>query len=399
MSYTLTQSKSDFEGRLHGTSLNKVANLDELMNRAGRRVFKDIDLQESIRIITLTNALFDQVYDVVMPDDVKGDRIIDIRPQANASRQLIDNFDQRYNKQFDLYKTYDAINKPSFTVQNNSGTRTLRLAKSAIAGKLFHAMNTITGNGTWAATGTGSNLQVDNVNYVTGGASLEFDVTTGAAILTNSTFTAIDMTGHVGQASVFLWLYVPNASNLTSVKLRIGSSSGAYYEKTVTAAAPANAFVSGWNLLRFDLTGLTPTGSPTLTSYRYAQITVNATANNAGYRVDNLISQLPTLYEMEYYSFYPFRDATTGAWKERFTSNNDFLNVGPDSYELFLDQCEILALRQMQDAGASVDIQTAENQYITDVRLYQNKYKSQVNQPKQRYYKPFQQNARNFITR
>ncbi len=398
MSYTITQAKSDFEGRLHGTSLNKVANLDELMNRAGRRLFNAHDIQESVRVQTLSNALFDQVYDIVIPTDVKNDRIIDIRPQAEYNRTLRDNLDQRYNKQFSLYKKWDANYKPTFTVIYNSGVKSLRVAKSAIGGKLIHPMTSITGTGTWAASGVGTNLQVDSINFVTGSSSLEVDATgAGNLVLTNSTIPAIDMTGYVGQASLFLWVYLPNSANTTSVKLRWGSSASAYYERTVTANAMGNAFVTGWNLLRFDWSGLTATGSPTLTAYTYSQITVAVTASGTGYRFDNIIAQLPTLYEMEYYSFYPFNDASTGAWKERFTSANDFINVGSESYELYLDICEILALRQMQDAGASVDIQTAENQFAMDLRKYQNHFPSQVNQPKQFYYRKPNFNSRNFI--
>ena len=400
MSYTIAQAQSDFAGRLHGTSLNKVANLNELMNRAGRRLFKDHDIQESIRIATLANALFDQVFDIALPVDVKNDRIIDIRPQAEYSRQLIDNVSQRYSKQFSLYKGWDKNYQPTFTVRNNSGVRTLRVAKAAISGKLIHPMSSITGTGTWAASGVGVNLVVDNINFVTGGGSLEVDASgAGNIVLTNSTIPAVDMTGYVGQSSVFLWVFIPNAANATSVTLQWGSSPSNYYTKTVSVGAMGTAFVTGWNLLRFDWQGLTPTGSPVTTAYAYSQVSIAVTAVNAGYRVDNIIAQLPTLYEMEYYSFYPFSDASTGAWKELFTSVNDYINVGADSYEIYLDYCEVLALRQMQDAGASVDIQTAENQLAADLKSYQNKFPSQVSQVKQKYYRPFNANYRNFIRR
>ena len=398
--YTITQAKSDFEGRLHGTSLNKVANLNELMNRAGRRLFKDHDIQESIRIVTLSNALFDQVFDIALPTDVKNDRIIDIRPQAEYARSLRDNLSQRYGKQFSLYKGWDKYYQPTFTVRNNSGVRTLRVAKSAIGGVLIHPMTSITGTGTWAASGVGTNLQVDSINFVTGGASLEVDASgTGNVILTNSTIPAVDMTGYVGQSSIFLWVYFPNAANATSVQLKWGSSASAYYSKTVTVTAMGTTFVTGWNLLRFDWAGLTPTGSPTTTAYTYSQVTIAVTAANTGYRLDNIIAQLPTLYEMEYYSFYPFQDANTGAWEERFNTDDDLINVGPDSYEVFLDQCEVLALRQMQDAGASVDIQSAEVQLAMDLQNYKNKYPSEVSQVKQKYYRMPQFNYRNFIRR
>jgi hypothetical protein len=403
--YTIAQAKSDFAGRLHGTSLNKITNLNELMNRAGRRLFKDHDLQEAIRIQTLVNALFDQVYDIALPADVKSNRIIDIRPQAEYARSLRDNLDQRYSKQFSLYKQWDQNYQPTFNVRNNSGVRSLRVAKSAVAGILIHPLTSITGTGTWAASGVGSGLLVDNINYVTGGASLLVNATgSGNIVLTNSTIPAIDFTqagttSYVGNSSLFKWVYMPDASKVTGVNLQWGSSPSNYYTKTVVAGAMGNAFVTGWNLLRFDWSGLTPVGSPVATAYTYAQITISVTSALTGYRVDNIIAQMPTLYEMEYYSFYPFNDAVTGAWKELFTSDNDFINVGPDSYEIFLDQCEVLALQQMQDAGASVDIQTAKDQLATDLIDYQSRYPSQITQVKQKYYRMPQFNYRNFIRR
>ena len=405
MSYTISMARSDFEGRLHGTSLNKVANLNELMIRAGRKLFNDHDIQESIRIQTLTNALFDQVFDIALPADVKNDRIIDIRPQAEYARSLRDNLGQRYGKSFSLYKQWDKLYQPTFTVRNNSGVRTLRVAKSAISGIMIHPMGSVTGTGTWAASGVGTNLLVDNINFVTGGASLEVDATgAGNLILTNSTIPPIDFTqsgttSYIGNSSVFMWAYFPDATKVTNVNLKWGSSSSAYYTKTVTANAMGNAFVTGWNLLQFNWSGLTPVGSPVSTAYTYAQVTAAVTSSLTGYRFDNIICQLPTLYEMEYYSFYPFSDATTGAWEERFNTDNDFINVGPLSYEVYLDQCEVLALMQMQDAGASVDIQTAQNQLLQDLTTYENKFPSQVTQPKQKYYRMPQFNYRNFIRR
>ena len=251
--YNITSLKGEISAFIHGTTTNSVVNIDGLIYRAARQLLLDVDPQEMKRSVPLASAIYDRVYDYPIPSDVKGIKVIDIRPQAD--RYISDSFLQTYSKPFDLSK--DSLFN-QFNIDFNTGVKTIRIADSGLVpGVVVNPADSLTSNGTWAAAGTASNLTVDNINYVSGGASLKFDATTGAAYLQNSTMNAQDLSAWKNQGHFFLWVYMPTASQFTNVKLQWGSSSTAYYEQTVTVNQEGNTFIDGWNLLDFPWLGAT----------------------------------------------------------------------------------------------------------------------------------------------
>jgi hypothetical protein len=376
MSYLVSQLKTDLTGMLHGTSLNKVQGVDELIARAGRQLMLDVDPQETIRIAQIDNALYDQVYDYAAPSDLKGDKIIDIRPQVG--RQVGDDIGQQYSREFDQYKDNN-----KFSIKNNNGVKSVRVSKSVGEGLLLSEMNATTG---WTAAGGASNLALDTVTYASGSSSLSFDVTgSTTSTLTNSTLTAVDLSEHSGKSALFSYVYLPTASQVTSVTLKWGSSDSAYYSKTVTTAHPTSTFQNGWNLLRFDWSGATETGTVDDSAIDYVQVSIVHTASGSGYRVDGIYSKMPSKYEIEYYSKYAFR-TSAGTWGELVTSDTDIINLDTESYNLLLNQCALLAFQQISDSGSNADIDKFEAKYQRGVIRYKDMYKSQVSQPQARYY-------------
>jgi hypothetical protein len=83
MSYSVGTLLSDISGVVHGTTTNKIPNVYGVINRAARAVLLDVDPKETQRIVQLAGQLFNDVYDYPCPTDLKGDRIVDLRPQAN----------------------------------------------------------------------------------------------------------------------------------------------------------------------------------------------------------------------------------------------------------------------------------------------------------------------------
>ena len=48
MSYSISELKTDLEGRLHGTSLNKVRNVDGVIDQAAKKLLLDLDPEISL---------------------------------------------------------------------------------------------------------------------------------------------------------------------------------------------------------------------------------------------------------------------------------------------------------------------------------------------------------------
>jgi len=173
MSYSIVNLKSDLEGVLHGTTTNQITNLDGLINRAARQLLLDIDPQETKRITELANQIFYQVYDYALPTDVKGNKIIDIRPQT--TRYPRDVYNQDYNQQFDVLKSWTFNNQ--FTINFNASVKTIRINSPLLPqGTVVNQISGVTDNGTFSVGGGASSIETNNINFINFGGSVQFNL-------------------------------------------------------------------------------------------------------------------------------------------------------------------------------------------------------------------------------
>lgn len=400
MAYTVSDLKNDLTGVLHGTTLNQVVGLDLLINRSARKVLSDCDPIEMVRIVPVTGPLFTGVFDYTCPDDLKGDRIIDIRPQIK--RTVADRFFQTYNEPFDLTKLQLTGQAGEVTIQYNTAVKSLRIVKNVLQGLLVNTASTISDEGTWAVGGNATNLSVDTLNYVYGSGALRFDVIAGAnpstAYLENSTQTAVDLTRDWEEGSEFLYFYFPVASQVISCNLRWGSSPTDYWTQTVTTSQNSTAFQNGWNLLQFPWNGATIVGSPDKTSITYLRATVTYDGTvNYNYRLNDIVSQLGAIYEIEYYSKFMFRDSSTGVFQENVTDDSNIINLDTDSYNILFNQVAFLVAQQVQTSNSPYDASFFQKEYDESVARYVAKIKSQVLKPQSTYYEMPQTNINPLI--
>ena len=394
MAYLISDLKSDLQRKLHGTSLAKLSDVNSLIWEAGKEILARIDPQETVRTANIENAIYDDVYNYTAPTDLKGNKVIDIRPQVN--RTLNDNFSNTSIEQFDLTKENN-----SFTVEYNTSVRTLRLSKQLTSPTVVNQVTGITNNGTWAASSNATNLSEDNLNWVSGGSSLKFDLnaaggsTTG--ILTNTTMTAVDLSTLEDTGALFLWVYMPTASVFTSVQLEWSDDAtfAANWSQTVTSPHDGSSFQDGWNLLRFDWDDATKTGSPNSSAVDSTRITItyDGTAQTA-VRANGLTAQLGQVYEIVYYSQYIFRD-TNGNFIEKPTADTDMINLENDSYNIMLYECARIAAIEIQGTDSRVDVNEYEKELYGDpnkqdrvglYKQYARSYPSEAEKKRLNYY-------------
>lgn len=388
MAYDIQALKNDLQGVIHGTTLNEITNLDGVINRAARQLLLDLDPQETKRTLEFINPIFNTVFDYPLSPDVKGNKLIDIRPQVR--RLPRDVWSQAYNQAFDVAKQNIFNLANMFTMNFNTGIKTIRIdAPFLNAPVIVNQIEAISNNGTWAAGGTASNLAVNNANYVQGVGSLQFNVVTGAGYLENSTMTPVNLSNYLNQSSLFTYVYIPTGANLTSVELRFGSSAGNYYVLTVTQSQNATAFVNGWNLCQFPWASASVVGSPDDTSISYARITLNMTGGtNTACKLNGLDSILGSILEYEYYSKYLFRDVATGAFQETVTDDSNLINLDTESYNLLFNKVAAYAVQQQQGLDASFyDGAFFENAYQAGLLRYKAMYKSEIQKPQSTFYR------------
>lgn len=381
MAYTIADIKNDLEGILKGQSTSKITNILTLINRSARQVLLDCDPQETKVVGDL--ELFDEVFDYAPPTDLKGNKVIDIRPQVN--RKVRENFTQTYSEQFDLRKFRDDV---MFTFEFNSGVKKLRVKKNLTQGTTIDTISGISDNGTWAVGNDATNLTEDNRVFKSDNASLNFDLdgSTTDGFIQNSTLTAVDLSDHEDQSSLFAWGYFPDASAITSADLQWGSSTTAFWNRTVTVPVFGSGFVNGWNQLKFAWNGATKTLSPDSSAINFLRATINYDGvAETDIRVDNVVSTLPELNELHYYSKFIFSNSA-GVFQETATDDTDTVNLDTETFNLLLWKISEYAVQQVPDFG---DVKYFAGMYAQTLRRYKAIYKSEIEKPKQQYYRPF----------
>ena len=378
--------KNDITGVLHGTTINQIQGIDNLINRGAREVLLDVDPQETKRTMEFVGPIFNSVFDYPIAADVKGNKLIDLYPQVQRIPQDI--WTQAYNQAFDVAKQNIFSFQNMFTINFNSSLKTIRINAPLLNPPvIINQIESKTDNGTWTAGGTASSLAVNNSNFVQGAGSLQFNVKTGAAYIENSTMNSVDLSTVENQSSLFVWVYIPTGATLTSVNLRWGSSASDYWSVTVTQNQQATAFVNGWNLCQF-----TPwtvgAGTPNSSAINYARVTLNVTGSMTACLVNGLDSVLGTILSYEYYSKYLFRNASTGTYQETVLDDSDLVNLDTESFNLLTYKVAGLATQQQQGLDAMFyDGPYFENKYQQALLRYKSMYKSELQKPQSVYYK------------
>lgn len=327
--YTVSQFKSLLTGKTGGSTLSDVADFNSTLWLAALRVKSKIDIKGMKRSTTLSSPLYDNITKYALPTDFA--HPIDLLPQiGREGNPGSSNFTSRFSRQFSLRGELNAM-----AIDSVDGIEYL-LARREPGGNVVTLADFESTTG-WVASGDASGLYQETLNYVAGSTAMGFNLSgaTGSGVITAAAITAQDFSTWRAQDSVFLYVYMPSV--LTSVSLKRGSSSTAYYPVTVTTQQDGSAFRVGWNLLRFSLVGSVAVGSPNLASTTYLQLTMAYPVGTAisGVVVDSMTDQLGDYYQMPYYSKCCFSDST-GAWIETPVDDNTIINFDTDAITILV---------------------------------------------------------------
>lgn len=385
MAYSVSTLLSDISGVVHGTTTNKIPNIYGVINRAARAVLLDVDPKETQRIVQI-GQVFNEVYDYNCPVDLKGDRLVDLRPQA--PRYPSDVYFQTYAQTFDAQKSQQ-LNKRIYT-QWNTGVKSLRIeAPTLIAPVVITDTSTVEG---WSATIGADNISLETTNNVAGGGAIVFDLLAGSTsgYVENSTLTALDLTAHLNISTLFLWVYMPTGSAISSVDLRWGSSITDYWHVSTNQTQEGSAFIDGWNLLAFPWLNAPSSGLPNAQYIQYVRVT--PTYNSVlqtGVQINNLTSNLGFFFELQYYSKYLFRDPSTNIFQETVNSsldNTKIINLDTESYNLLFNKVAFLVAQSLQGADAEYDADYWQTEYMNALAKYKAENPSEASKKAESYY-------------
>ena len=291
----------------------------QLNNQAVREVLQELDLRSTIRKSSLSPNLFNDVYDYAWPSDGKDFGVIDVVPQVG--RESTEIFDLISAEEFDRMKD---SSEGIMAFVENSLSRKIRISRDVDdSALLVSTLDSLTaGGGTWSGFGDAENLTQDSDNFVKGNASINWDINADGnttAGIENTDVDTFDITDYTAEGSIFSWVYLSSATDVTNFIIRIGNDSSNYFTDTITTTHEGNAFVAGWNLLRFDFNGITETGSVDTTACDYVVIYMtkdSGKVSETDYRFDHIIIRRGKIYDLFYYSKFGWR-----LWRRSIWSN------------------------------------------------------------------------------
>lgn len=175
----------------------------------------------------------------------------------------------------------------------------------------LHNCDSLTANGTVAASGDAINLTIDEVILEEGSGALNFDVSAGTSLVI--TFTDIanqDLEELQNKSHLTLKAWLPTITNFTSIKVRWGSSASDYWEKTETLPAGNRALEVGKNLFAFRWADATETGTPDVNNMDYIEVTItySVATTDTDFRIDDIRIGTEVEMELDYYSLAMTKD-------------------------------------------------------------------------------------------
>src|SRR3990167_4447266 len=344
---SIAEVKNHLTGLGGAASVDDVANLYQLLERASNTMLAKIDPIETERIAALSSLVYDDVYDYALPSDYK--KIIDLYPQVD--RGSWDRAARKYAEPFDAQKL---IKEKQITIESSEGTKFIRINWRTRSPKILNSMNSLTANGTWSAVGSATGLKAQTLFKVSGNASIEFDLAATGDGIQNTTMSALDLTDEDEIADVFVSVYLPSAP--TSITAIWGNDLTTNFWTGVaqTAQADATAFKVGWNLIKFPWSTATETGTVAPATIDSFRIIFNIDAAIANMRVDSALFAVGRNFDLKYYSAYAFKN-TAGTYLIRPTSDEDEVIFSGTALEIFLEEArkECAAQMEGEDSGFS----------------------------------------------
>lgn len=380
---SVTTFKSKVEPKLHGTTLAKLAGgFYDKMHEAGGNFLGHVKPYTVIRRARITNAIYDKVYNYACEDDVEADGIIDIRPIGPRSPN--DALEGTFSQAFDIKKKTD-----SFAIEYINGVKTLRLSKQLTPRVVLFEGDSLTIGATVTSSGDVTDLDLDYLDHVSGSAAIKFNLSgvTGQGILEFALSSAIDIETLEDLGAIFNYFKFPLASALTSLRIRVGSSSSAYKEITVTAAHDRAFESDAWQLIRYLLANASTTGTPDFGAIAYIQLAVNYTMGTArnDVKVDCFTAALGEAWEVVYYSNRLYTDAAGTTWKETPTLDTDLIRLdGATDINGYLYQFMLTLEQELKGKNAASDRQFFKDELgngDSDGKIYdtlQRKYPNQA---------------------
>lgn len=377
--YTVYDLLTDVVSKIHGGGIN---NPQRAIDEGRRNMIGVIKPPEMIRSAYMEQALYDQINKYAVPEDLKYDNVIEV--WKLAAYRNIDTLrhplELVYRRQFDQKRRHA---RNVLAITNENGVKYAQIYHPKGLRECQHLVmndvDSLNQNGSWNIGGNIGNLLLDQLNHITGKASLRFDIndssTTG--YISNFTMNPVDISEYLNTGACFAWLNFPIPENMLTVQMTLGSNAADLttdiYTATVNQPHDNNMFTTGWNLLKYMLNNLNYVGTPNPKAICYVRLDFTTTGQPiANCNLDNIVVRKGVVYEMLYNSQYCLMDAQSRAWKQRTTTNSDIIPLEEDTYQIFMLETALVVQEELyaNNFGALTDVTDIKGQLADKYAKY-----------------------------
>lgn len=377
--YTVYDLAVDVTSKIHGGEIN---DLQRALDEGRRNMIGNVKPPEMIRSAYMETALYDQINKYAIPEDLKYDNVIEIK-KLSAYRNvdtLQHPLELVYRRQFDQ-KRRNSRNVLAITNENGVKYAQLYHPKGLKECQhlLINDVNSLNQNGTWNVGGNVVNLRLDQLNHITGRASLLFDINGSATtgFISNFTMNPVDISDYLNTGACFAWLSLSIPKEMLAVKITLGSNvddlTTDIYYSTVNQPHDNNEFITGWNLLKYMLNNLSYVGTPNPKAICYVRLDFTTTRKPIpNCNIDNIVARKGVVYQMLYNSQYCLIDAQSRAWKQRTTTNSDIIPLEEDSYQILMLETALVVQEEIyaNNFSAETDVTAIKSQLADKYEKY-----------------------------
>lgn len=344
--YNVGNLKTSIEGLLTGITIDTTINSNEALERAARVLVQKVDIPEASGKEVIT--LYGGVYDYPAPSLIFGGALTDFRPQGNNRFEE----DYVYKQPVELFDRTKHLlpNGYKLTFETYKGVGRVRVATPKPRTRVV--IDNMDDSADWTAGGSIASISEDDNVYYDVPTSLRFTLSgASAGTLTQTLSNSLDLSTYEGVGVAFLAIRTPNISNLTNIKLKLGSSASAYKEVTETEGFLGAWVVDEFLLIAFDFSGGTDTGTPDWSAIDYVQVTITHGATITNFRVGGLWISLPSPHTIHFQTAAIFLNSS-GDLSKTITDDDTQIILNDAAYTLLEYEGAITIAEQ----GASGDL-------------------------------------------
>lgn len=222
-----------------------------------------------------------------------------------------------------FYSRY--IYSDRFAIQNLSGQQSIQIHSAIGLNASIQTATDYNSNGTWVGAGSISNVGTDNYEGYRLPSSVSFTYNGTSGTLTNSTFTAVNLSIFQNRGNIYFYVYLPVVPPSLSFTLQWGSDAGDYFSSSATTDYCGNDFIVGWNTIKIGWSNIpTTVGTPNVAAIDYLNLTMASTNTNVGQvLVQNFMVCENVPLTLTYYSTNMVETDPGGVQSQTFASATD----------------------------------------------------------------------------